>query len=384
MQEDFNKSFDQAIRSAFENAEVEVPSRVWSAVETSLNRQSAAALWWKRAGIALAAAAVILLGIVFSGTFSSSPSIDIDNSVESHALAQADATPAAVVPEPATVVPEPAAEESVQEENVAIDVAISENNLDKTNSNPAQPVKEKQVQAEEESWVDPFAQMAAEDAKNSRRGIAFEAKGLLGSNGEISAKSMLGHMGAAPAITTPKTGISESSQSVFGLPLTIGLGARFYVSDKWSVGTGLNYSLLTRSFNGIYTKVEGSSVSIKTGESDITHSLQYVGIPVNVYYDILSNKLLNFYVFTGGEVERAISNKYRIYAADKTYSYSESVSGVQASAALGLGLQFTLTDHLGLYVDPSARYYFDCNQPKNVRTQKPLMFNFELGLRFNL
>lgn len=384
MQEDFNKSFDQAIRSAFENAEVEVPSRVWSAVETSLNRQSAAALWWKRAGVALAAAAVILLGIVFSGTFSSSPSIDIDNSVESHALAQADATPAAVVPEPATVVPKPAAEESVQVENVALDVAISENNLDKTNSNPAQPVKEKQVQAEEESWVDPFAQMAAEDAKNSRRGIAFEAKGLLGSNGEISAKSMLGHMGAAPAITTPKTGISESSQSVFGLPLTIGLGARFYVSDKWSVGTGLNYSLLTRSFNGIYTKVEGSSVSIKTGESDITHSLQYVGIPVNVYYDILSNKLLNFYVFTGGEVERAISNKYRIYAADKTYSYSESVSGVQASAALGLGLQFTLTDHLGLYVDPSARYYFDCNQPKNVRTQKPLMFNFELGLRFNL
>lgn len=384
MQEDFNKSFDQAIRSAFENAEVEVPSRVWSAVETSLNRQSAAALWWKRAGVALAAAAVILLGIVFSGTFSSSPSIDIDNSVESHALAQADATPAAVVPEPATVVPEPAAEESVQVENDALDVAISENNLDKTNSNPAQPVKEKQVQAEEEPWVDPFAQMAAEDAKNSRRGIAFEAKGLLGSNGEISAKSMLGHMGAAPAITTPKTGISESSQSVFGLPLTIGLGARFYVSDKWSVGTGLNYSLLTRSFNGIYTKVEGSSVSIKTGESDITHSLQYVGIPVNVYYDILSNKLLNFYVFTGGEVERAISNKYRIYAADKTYSYSESVSGVQASAALGLGLQFTLTDHLGLYVDPSARYYFDCNQPKNVRTQKPLMFNFELGLRFNL
>ena len=62
----------------------------------------------------------------------------------------------------------------------------------------------------------------------------------------------------------------------------------------------------------------------------------------------------------------------------------EQVGGMQLSAAFGLGAEFALTQHLGLYIDPSLRYYFDCDQPKSIRTAQPLTFGMEAGLRFKL
>jgi hypothetical protein len=64
--------------------------------------------------------------------------------------------------------------------------------------------------------------------------------------------------------------------------------------------------------------------------------------------------------------------------------HKEKADGVQMSAAIGLGAEFGLTQYLGLYIDPSLRYYFDCDQPKSIRTAQPLMFSVEAGLRFRL
>ena len=62
----------------------------------------------------------------------------------------------------------------------------------------------------------------------------------------------------------------------------------------------------------------------------------------------------------------------------------EGVNGIQLSAAGGLGLEFLIGKHFGLYLDPSARYYFDCGQPSSIRTKHPFMLNYEVGVRFNL
>ena len=50
----------------------------------------------------------------------------------------------------------------------------------------------------------------------------------------------------------------------------------------------------------------------------------------------------------------------------------------------GIGFEFRLTDYLGLYFDPSVRYYFGKGQPVSIRTRQPLMMNFEVGLRIGL
>ena len=65
-------------------------------------------------------------------------------------------------------------------------------------------------------------------------------------------------------------------------------------------------------------------------------------------------------------------------------NHKEKVNGAQLSANVGMGVEFLLGKYVGIYLDPSLRYYFDCNQPKNIRTAQPLMLGFEAGVRFNL
>ena len=101
-------------------------------------------------------------------------------------------------------------------------------------------------------------------------------------------------------------------------------------------------------------------------------------------YTLLDNRRIGLYTFAGGSVEKAVSNKFRVHDSAEHLSHKESVDGVQFSAAAGLGVQFQLTDFLGLYIDPSLRYYFKGDQPQSIRTQQPLMMNFEIGLRWDL
>ena len=88
------------------------------------------------------------------------------------------------------------------------------------------------------------------------------------------------------------------------------------------------------------------------------------------------------YAYAGGTVERCVSDKYYILNTD--YIYNGNVKGVQLSANAGIGMEFLLGRYLGIYLDPSLRYYFDCGQPKSIRTAQPLMMGIEMGLRFRL
>jgi hypothetical protein len=80
-------------------------------------------------------------------------------------------------------------------------------------------------------------------------------------------------------------------------------------------------------------------------------------------------------------VERCLSDQYLIHSADN-FLWTKASQGVQFSAAVGLGIEFALTPHVGIYVDPSIRYWFDCGQSKSIRTQQPLMAGMEAGIRF--
>ena len=92
---------------------------------------------------------------------------------------------------------------------------------------------------------------------------------------------------------------------------------------------------------------------------------------------------MDFYVYAGGSAEKCVANVYRM--PDPVASYKENVNGFQFSVGAGLGVEFVVADILGIYADPSVRYYFkDANQPKSIRTENPVSFGFELGLRIRL
>jgi hypothetical protein len=183
-----------------------------------------------------------------------------------------------------------------------------------------------------------------------------------------------------PIYGPAKTGITETStNTTYGLPVSAGVGVKYDFNDRWSLGAGINYSYLSRTFYGTYTKADENGMEISSTSSDIKNSQHFIGIPVNAYCKILDNKYVNLYAYAGATVEKCISDKYNVLST--SIIHTERPQGVQLSANAGIGVEVMLGQHLGLYVDPSVRYYFDCDQPKSIRTAQPLMLGVEMGLR---
>lgn len=383
MQYEDDKNFDLEIKAMLEDAEEKVPSRVWSAVSGRIGSSaSKTPVWWKWAGAGMAAVCAVLAAVLFIPDNTGSQQTvgtDVTASVESVRMPSApeelseeiDEVPEIVSPDfssikkyiaQSRVTITPAAEEASDEEPAAdAPVSTSPATSSTASSSPAKtsPAKDTPV------WtIDPFAE-PEQPRKKQRISITLDGA-LLGNDTEASVKSTPWMGGSG------NNGLSlqELSTSTYGIPLSFGVGIRFNITDRFSIGTGLNYSLLSRKFDGSYQGHYG----------EVKHNLQYVGIPVNAYYTILQSSTIKFYTFAGGEAEYAVSNKYHI--DDKVYS--EQVKGLQYSAAIGLGVEFRVTDFLGIYIDPSARYYFNCKQPNSIRTVQPFMINFEAGLRFSL
>ena len=381
MQDKINKEFDSFVRSMLENAQEQAPEGIWEAIESRLPQpRRATAAWWRWAGIGLATAAAALGVIFLTGrtdkVVPASPAVPA-------VVAEATHNDLPVLTE--TDVPE------YDDERVATYLAKAEP-ADEPQPQEVVPVKE-EVSTEigpvaapaadevgtvneeiEEYTVNPFAALDGPSHKKARTQIQVD--GLVGSNDgtQIPLFSNRIIMGA-PTTSSISSPISEISESSYSIPVTFGLGFRVYLNDKFSLGTGVNFSLLSRVFDGSY--MGGPSC-------EIGHELKYIGIPVNIYCDLLNSDRIKVYSFAGGAAEKAFSNNFVIKSGSEPITYSEKVNGLQWSANLGLGVQFNLSNNIGLFLDPSARYYFDCNQPKSIRTKNRFMFGFEAGLRFDL
>ena len=398
MQDNRFEEFDRQVRSMLADAGAKPPRRVWKGISARLDAAAAPAVspwgWMKWAGMSLAAAAAIAAGVFFSGTRTSIPTI-IHNQ-EQALLAQAGeaagATAQTEAPAPAqgleetslrtgvsraavSRAPQPAARPAAaavsdapaQDEPAAATVQEPQAEPASGSGRPAAARKSDRRPALPAS--DPFAESASgQKQRSALPRPALYAQGAVGSN-ESAAHAPVPGFRAAPG---DASGFSELGASTYGVPFTVGLGVRFYVAPRLSIGTGLDYSLLSRTFTGSF---EGSSGSV-------SHTMQYLGIPVHLYYDIISSDRIKFYAFGGGEAEYCISNKYRLFGTPDIVR-TPQVNGLQYSVGAGLGVEFRIGGRVGLYIDPGVNYYFNCNQPRNIRTEKPFLLNFDAGLRFN-
>ena len=419
MQNDKYTDFDLELKRMLQDAEEAVPSRVWDAVSGELDRRDrrkVVALRWRRAAAWTAAAAVLSGIFIFTGRESTQepdftaavteevrkadvPQEEAVPSIEEQIAASAGAALASV-PEPAvrrpaapaavpsavvpadTFVPEEIVENTVPEE-IAIEEKAAEVAAAAEEVKAEEPVKPSAPAAVTPfNPADPFAWPDEEETgKTLIDNTAFSLSGNAMTN-DFNGVGIRQMRTPASGIKT-RTGVEEKGSSSYSIPLTFGVGVRFNFTDRWSMGTGVNWSLLTNTFNGTYTEVNGTDI-VRSVNSEIVHDLQYIGVPLNVYYNILNSRNLRFYAWGGGTAERGISNRYRIKSDAGDIFYKEAVNGIQWSAAGGFGLEFLIGRHLGLYLDPSARYYFDCGQPSSIRTKHPFMLNYEVGLRFNL
>ena len=75
----------------------------------------------------------------------------------------------------------------------------------------------------------------------------------------------------------------------------------------------------------------------------------------------------------------------RIHSSPSDIPYHQGSAPIQWSCNVGVGVEFRISPHIGIFLDPSFRYYIGTeHQPRSIRTIQPLRFDVETGLRFFL
>lgn len=339
-------------------------------------------------------AAAVTLGIFFIGTsdnnsklinINSAETLVADNTapVSSETMVEPQAVEAATpalkatarqlravaAPKARTVAEEPVATQPVAESTQPVATQPA------AQPSAAQPASKpsKTVAEPEQAESDPFAQMEFEDSRANRRNTNLSLLLTGGASGNNAAAGRLAQ--AAPG-SYLQNGITETSKSTYGIPVIVGVGARLDLTNAISIGAGVDYALLTRSFEGTYNGGSG----LVSG--DFNHTLQYIGVPVDLFVTLVERKDIKLYSNVGAEVEKAISNKYRLLGTDTVVG--DKVKGMQWSVGGGIGIEFSLGERLALFAEPTFKYYFNCDQPKSVRTEKPFQMVLRAGVRFDI
>lgn len=399
MFEDKNiNEFDLMMKSILDEGREEVPAGVWERVSEGLDkvaaskRKPAAVIWFRRAGIAAAAAAAaIAVGVVLNhstedvllpdtGDSSLVAVVEQETSTEDHAVTVeeraeavtmlADAAKSSAVRKPVSEIPATAQE--------FIESQVTDSSVETVT---AEPQTKEQDKVEEERIY--FPEDWGEEKETYRPSTSIVLSGLAGTN-SAQGQNRLSPQKAPVVTPAPdKTGVEETStKSTYGIPVSVGVGVKIGLSPRWAVGIGANYTMLSRTFYGKYTEVNPDGTISSSTSSDIRNIQHYVGIPANIYFNIISQDRVSLYTYGGGSVEKCISDDYNVLST--AISHKEKVDGLQFSANAGIGVEFAIGKNLGIYIDPSLRYYFDNGQPESIRTVQPLMFGLEMGLRVNL
>ena len=398
--------FDLEIRSMLENAREDVPEGLWQGIESRLPapaKARPAAIWWKIASATGAVAAAVALTVFFSTRPVVQNPVDIIPSQDS-GLSQLMETPLA--PEAGNMKPlsisqvlresvsetdgedvTETAGESVVEKSTAGDTAAG--TAGKEETAPAAGTDETAVREENtaENWIRKYESADFDErgeelqgSRKEKRGVVLSAYADALSNSNTAKASDI-NMLKRPAVPQATT-IEETGESRYAIPVAAGIGLRFDVSKRFSIGTGVSWSYLTRSFSGQFNELdaEGAIIS-QTGYTNIRNSQHYIGIPLNLYVDIIRKDFIDFYAYASGSANYCLSNRYQM---DKSKSYSPEGSNWQFSAGIGMGVEFIAAKKVGFYIDPSLNYWFTAGEVSNIRTRQPLMLGLELGIRLHI
>lgn len=165
------------------------------------------------------------------------------------------------------------------------------------------------------------------------------------------------------------------------LPVKFGVSFRYGFNEKLGIESGLTYTLL----NSTFTTAAGTANGKTTGKQ----ALHYIGIPLNVTYNIIGSKLFNVYASAGGAMEKAVGGYFETTGhvdgkRSETNRNSLKPKELQWSLNALAGAQVNVMNQLGLYVEPGISYRIPSgSHVRSIYTDKKLDFSIGFGIRFN-
>ena len=168
-----------------------------------------------------------------------------------------------------------------------------------------------------------------------------------------------------PLDCNPPSFLNEVDHFTHTFPFKGGLSVGIPVSDRLRITTGLEYSLYQ-------TRVSFT----KSGEKK--QAAHYLGVPLRLDGSLASNRWLDVYVGGGVSGDWCVGATHAgIDIPRDGFSFSLLGAG---------GVQFKVTRHLGLYVEPEISWTFPSEKRvlETYRSAHPFLFSVATGLRINL
>lgn len=154
------------------------------------------------------------------------------------------------------------------------------------------------------------------------------------------------------------------------MPIKTGMSLRVPLNERMSLVTGLEYSWYSSSF-----EYAASGTKIQ--------KVQYLGMPVRFDYMFVNNAWLGIYLGLGASADFCTSAFLEEKNTNRTPLGRDGVTFSLLGAG---GVQFNITRHTGLFVEPglSWRAASENNVLKTWRTAHPVVFTFSTGIRITV
>ncbi len=276
-----------------------------------------------------------------------------------------------------------------------------DNDTEDSNVHESNPESGIEQETADESEADAWKRYLSENQEKTKRkrGI-FSASILANGAGEATGREKLrmsGVLGSNPLEPDASTGWIDPEFSDNGaamltdnvpeiemeyihkMPIKIGLSVRYDIGQRFGIETGIAYSILNSDIK------RGKNLSTwSKGEQ----TFNYIGIPLNVSFDIFSSRFVDFYASAGGMMEKAVRGRINLdNYTDGKYVNSTKRSikpkELEWSANAAVGVQCNILPQLGIFVEPGISYHFKSNASvRTIYTDKPTNFTIGFGLRW--
>lgn len=249
-----------------------------------------------------------------------------------------------------------------------------EDNIEEQIIEEVQPVQTRTVVEKEEKPT-------KAEPKPRKWGFGMGAGSLsAGNNSSVNAFALrssavtneyLSLMNASSFEQLPKTDVKHK------MPLSFGLSASRYLTDRWSLQAGLSYSYLVSEWT-----------TNKTYRAESEQRLHFLGVPVAVTYKIAEWNRFMFYTSAGGQVELNVAGKvctdlYSPVEKLKSVTEKERMKEPYFSVNARVGVSYPIIRFLSAYAEVGADYYFDNGSDvETIHSEKPFYVGLQLGFRF--
>ena len=146
------------------------------------------------------------------------------------------------------------------------------------------------------------------------------------------------------------------------LPVSFGLTARMELTPRLGVESGIEYTYLHSTVLSEATRMD--------------QRLHFVGIPVRVDTRLWSRDGIDLYAGLGAKAEKCVAATMGKVKCEEPH--------LQWSTEAFAGVQYRIAPRAHLYLQPQISYSLTKTDLVTYRTENPMMFTLNAGLRFDL